>query len=188
MTDHNAYDVVRIFQLGWPHMGEAERAQASAAIARLLDWSLTESLQPDGAFAAPAGFSSSVSDAQYYGVSLLTKAGYCSTSRRSGPTAAGRRPGRPAAGSPSACEASAPRSPRPRPRGAAWRKPIRPAGLQRREAADDLQRRPASVPTRIGGAGRAGGLKRSRQRSSCRSRLSAMPARLPSIAVALRSG
>ena len=78
MTDHNAYDVVRIFQLGWRHMGEAERAQASAAIARLLDWSLTESLQPDGAFAAPAGFSSSVSDAQYYGVSLLTKTGYCS--------------------------------------------------------------------------------------------------------------
>ena len=60
------------------HMGEAQRAQASAAIGRLLDWSLTESLQPDGAFAAPAGFSSSVSDAQYYGVSLLTKTGYCS--------------------------------------------------------------------------------------------------------------
>ena len=79
MTDHNAYDVVRIFQLGLRHMGEAERAQASAAIARLLDWSLTESLQPDGAFAAPAGFSSSVSDAQYYGVSLLTKAGYCAS-------------------------------------------------------------------------------------------------------------
>ena len=79
MTDHNAYDVVRIFQLGWQHMDEAQRAQASRAIAGLLDWSLTESLQPDGSFAAPAGFSSSFSDAQYYGVSLLTKAGFCST-------------------------------------------------------------------------------------------------------------
>ena len=78
LTDHNAYDVVRIFQLGWRHMDEAQRAQAAAAIGRLVDWSLGESLQPDGAFAAPAGFSSSVSDAQYYGVSLLTKAGYCS--------------------------------------------------------------------------------------------------------------
>ena len=128
LTDHNAYDVVRIFQLGWTHMDETQRAQASAAIGRLLDWSLTESLQPDGAFAAPAGFSSSVSDAQYYGVSLLTKAGYCSSSRRSGPTAPGPRPGRPAAGLPSACKASAPRSPRPRPRGAGSRKPTRPAG------------------------------------------------------------
>jgi hypothetical protein len=79
MTDHNAYDVVRIFQLGWPHMDEAQRAQAAAAIGELLDWSLTESLQPDGLFAAPIGFSSSVSDAQYYGVSLLTKTGYCNT-------------------------------------------------------------------------------------------------------------
>lgn len=78
MTDHNAYDVVRIFQLGWPHMDEGQQAQAARAIAELLDWSLAESLQPDGSFAAPPGFSSSVSDAQYYGVSLLTKAGYCS--------------------------------------------------------------------------------------------------------------
>jgi hypothetical protein len=79
LTDHNAYDVVRIFQLGWPHMDEAQRARAARAIDGLLEWSLTESLQPDGAFAAPTGFSSSVSDAQYYGVSLLTKTGYCAT-------------------------------------------------------------------------------------------------------------
>ena len=32
---------------------------------------------PDGAFTTPGGFDSSVSDVQYYGVSLLTKAGYC---------------------------------------------------------------------------------------------------------------
>jgi hypothetical protein len=81
MTNHNAYDVVRIFQQGWPHMDETQRAQAAGAIEELLDWSLTESLQPDGSFAAPTGFSSSVSDAQYYGVSLLTKTGYCATSR-----------------------------------------------------------------------------------------------------------
>jgi hypothetical protein len=79
MTDHNAYDVVRIFQLGWPQMDAAQRAQAARAITELLDWTLSDSLQPDGAFAAPAGFSSSVSDAQYYGVSLLTKTGYCAT-------------------------------------------------------------------------------------------------------------
>lgn len=79
MTDHNAYDVVRIFQYGWPHMEASQQAQAAEAIQGLVDWSLSESLQPDGSFAAPAGFASSVSDAQYYGVSLLTKAGYCST-------------------------------------------------------------------------------------------------------------
>jgi hypothetical protein len=81
LTDDNAYDVVRIFQLGWPHMKEAQRAQAARAITELLDWTLTDSLQPDGTFAAPPGFSSSVSDAQYYGVSLLTKTGYCATAR-----------------------------------------------------------------------------------------------------------
>ena len=79
LTNHNAYDVVRILQLGWPHMDEAQRTDAAAAIQRMLDWSLTESLQDDGTFVTPGGFDSSVSDAQYYGVSLLTKAGYCST-------------------------------------------------------------------------------------------------------------
>jgi hypothetical protein len=44
----------------------------------MLDWSLGQSLQPDGSFATPGGFDSSIADAQYYGVSLLTKAGYCS--------------------------------------------------------------------------------------------------------------
>ena len=79
LTNHNAYDVVRILQHGWPHMDEAQRAQAAQAIQRMLDWSLAQSLQPDGSFVTPGGFDSSVSDAQYYGVSLLTKAGYCST-------------------------------------------------------------------------------------------------------------
>ena len=79
MNDHNAYDVVRIFQLGWPHMDATQRAAAGEAIQGLLDWSLDQSLQADGSFLASAGFASSVSDAQYYGVSLLTKTGYCST-------------------------------------------------------------------------------------------------------------
>ena len=79
MNDHNAYDVVRIFQLGWTHMDEPQRAEAAEAIAGLLDWSLSQSLQADGAFKASAGFASSVSDAQYHGVSLLTRTGFCST-------------------------------------------------------------------------------------------------------------
>ena len=78
LTNHNASDVVRILQLGWPHMDAAQRAEAAAAIDRMLQWSLTRSLQPDGSFVTPGGFDSSVSDAQYYGVSLLTKAGFCS--------------------------------------------------------------------------------------------------------------
>ena len=60
-------------------MDADQRGQAAAAIDRMLQWSLTQSLQPDGSFTTPGGFDSSVSDAQYYGVSLLTKAGYCST-------------------------------------------------------------------------------------------------------------
>ncbi len=81
LTNHNAYDVVRILQNGWTRMDAAQRAQAADAIQRMLQWSLTESLQPDGSFTTPGGFDSSVSDAQYYGVSLLTKAGYCSSNK-----------------------------------------------------------------------------------------------------------
>lgn len=79
LTNHNAYDVVRILQQGWPHMDDGQRVLSAAAIERLLQWSLRDSLQPDGTFTTPGGFDSSVSDAQYYGVSLLTKAGYCAT-------------------------------------------------------------------------------------------------------------
>ena len=42
LTNHNAYDVVRIFQSGWPHMDADQRGQSpAAAIDRMLHWSLT---------------------------------------------------------------------------------------------------------------------------------------------------
>ena len=82
LNNHNAYDVVRILDLGWRHMDAAQRTQAATAIQDLLDWSLSpDSLDADGSFVTRMNFDSSVSDAQYYGVSLLTKAGYCSTQR-----------------------------------------------------------------------------------------------------------
>ena len=104
-------------------MDDAQRGQAAAAIERMLHWSLTQSLQPDGSFTTPGGFDSSVSDAQYYGVSLLTKAGYCSTrpafwTDRGWPDA---KDG--AAASPDGCAAHEIR--RPRRRASAWRRPTR---------------------------------------------------------------
>ena len=78
LTNHNAYDVVRILEQGWTRVDEARQEQMRTAIGELLDWSLANTLRTDGSFRAEPGFSSSVSDAQYYGVSLLVKAGYCS--------------------------------------------------------------------------------------------------------------
>lgn len=80
LNNHNAYDVVRILELGWPHMDEGQRHEAADAVEGLLDWSLSpDSLDASGSFVTRTGFDSSVSDAQYYGVSMLTKAGYCNT-------------------------------------------------------------------------------------------------------------
>ena len=76
-TNHNAYDVVRILGLGWKHLDTGQRAQAAAAIDRLLQWSLRETLTEDGRFLPDAEFDGKLSAAYYYGVSLLTKAGYC---------------------------------------------------------------------------------------------------------------
>jgi hypothetical protein len=78
LNNHNAYDVVRIFEAGWPHLGAEAREQAAAAMAALVAWSLAETLRPDGSFEPVPGFDSSYSDAQYYGVSFLTRVGYCS--------------------------------------------------------------------------------------------------------------
>ena len=60
---------MRILQYGRPQMDDAQRTRSAAAIERMVQWSLRESLEPDGPFTTPGGFDSSVSDAQCYGVS-----------------------------------------------------------------------------------------------------------------------
>ena len=75
---HNAYDIVRILELGWPHLAPDAQARWRGVISDLVRTVMATTLRPDGSFAPVAGFDSSFADAQYYGVSLLVKSGYCS--------------------------------------------------------------------------------------------------------------
>jgi hypothetical protein len=81
-SNHNNYDVVRILRLGWPHMTPAEIDQARTEIRAMLKWSVSESISPDGQFRDDLGFSDSIGEAYYYGVSFLVEVGYWNTERR----------------------------------------------------------------------------------------------------------
>jgi hypothetical protein len=76
-NNHNNYDVVRLFRYGWPHMTEAERADATVIMQGMLDWAFAQSLHEtyDG-FRMDHELSSSVGAELYLGVSFLDAIGY----------------------------------------------------------------------------------------------------------------
>jgi hypothetical protein len=77
--NHNSYDVVRLLELAWPRLDEAQRAKWRLEIDELLDWTLTRTLDEEGRFRPVLGFDSSIADSFYYGVSFLTRVGFCGT-------------------------------------------------------------------------------------------------------------
>ncbi len=79
--NHNNMDVITVFQLGWSQAGAAQREATAAEIQRMLDWCLTQSLQPDGSF-KPRLPDLSTEDAEYYGVEFLVRVGYFDRSKR----------------------------------------------------------------------------------------------------------
>jgi hypothetical protein len=81
-NNHNNYDVAKILRYGWPHMTEAQRSRARAEIADMLNWTLTESLLPDGTFRTDASFFSSIGADFYFGISFLDVIGYWRPSER----------------------------------------------------------------------------------------------------------
>jgi hypothetical protein len=68
---------VRLFRYGWPHMTEAERADATVIMQGMLDWAFAQSLHEtyDG-FRMDHELSSSVGAELYLGVSFLDAIGY----------------------------------------------------------------------------------------------------------------
>ncbi len=56
LTNHNNYDVVVLFQLGWPQMRPAQRERARREIARLLSWCLETAIAEDGAVDGARGW------------------------------------------------------------------------------------------------------------------------------------
>jgi hypothetical protein len=45
---HLNWDAVKIFRIGWPYLDDVTKQQARNEISRMLQWCLTQSLQPDG--------------------------------------------------------------------------------------------------------------------------------------------
>jgi hypothetical protein len=81
MTSHNNYDVVTLFQLGWPKMSANQRRVAVQEIARLLNWCLTSAIAPDGKIGARA-IGESLPEAYYFTIAFLDTVGYFDPAKR----------------------------------------------------------------------------------------------------------
>ena len=79
--NHNNMDVVELFKAGWPQASAGQREAMAAEIERLLQWCLTQSLQPDGGFKPNSG-DGSIEEGTYYGASFLARIGYFDPAER----------------------------------------------------------------------------------------------------------
>lgn len=81
-NNHNNYDIVKILRYGWPHMTDDQRKRTGLKIRGMLDWALSQSLQPDGSFASDKNFFSSLSADYYFGISFFDEIGYWRAKKR----------------------------------------------------------------------------------------------------------
>jgi hypothetical protein len=72
--NHHLYDVAAIFKLGWTKVDAPRRATMATELKAMLDWSIAETLQPDGSFKLTEE-DDSFEEAQYFGVALFAAAG-----------------------------------------------------------------------------------------------------------------
>jgi hypothetical protein len=79
-TDHNNMDVAVLFRFGWRAANDSQRQAMAEQIGRMLDWCLTQSLQPDGTFAQ--GGDNSIEENTYFGVAFLSRIGFFDRNRR----------------------------------------------------------------------------------------------------------
>jgi hypothetical protein len=82
LTNHNNHDVAKVFRYGWPYMSADQRQRAAAAIATMLQWTLSNSLRADGSFKSVPTFFSSLGADFYFGVSFLQTIGYWDPAKR----------------------------------------------------------------------------------------------------------
>lgn len=76
-TNHNNYDLARLFKYGWPHMTEAQREEAADTVRDMVSWSFTETVRPDyEGFEADPKLASSLGAEFYFGVSFLDAAAF----------------------------------------------------------------------------------------------------------------
>jgi hypothetical protein len=81
MTNHNNYDVVTLFSLGWPFMREDQRAAARIEIRRMLDWALAHSIGADGEI-APTAAAEPLGDMYYFAAAFLDTIGFFDKQKR----------------------------------------------------------------------------------------------------------
>lgn len=79
MTNHNNYDVVELFRLGWSAMSDAQRIVATTEIQRMLDWCLTKGVTSQGEVIDFAS-GDSLPDCYYFAAAFLVTIGYFRTS------------------------------------------------------------------------------------------------------------
>jgi len=79
--NHLNWDVVTILRYAWPTLDEATKQKARAEIAKMLDWCLKQSYQPDGSFKL-SELDDTEGDAYGYAVQFLRDTGYFERSRR----------------------------------------------------------------------------------------------------------
>lgn len=82
ITTHNAYDVVRLLRLGWPHADDKQRDTGRRDIAAMLDWALRDAVMPDGTVVFDPEYYETEAAAYYFAVALLDEAGYWQPARR----------------------------------------------------------------------------------------------------------
>jgi hypothetical protein len=75
-TNHNNYDLARLFRYAWPHMSDPQRRDAARTMREMLGWSFEETVQPDyRGFRHDPKLSSSLGAEFYFGASFLVAAG-----------------------------------------------------------------------------------------------------------------
>ncbi len=76
-TNHNNYDLVRLFKYGWPHLTAEQRVEVKVLMQDMLDWSFAESIEESyEGFKFQPELSSSVGAELYFGVAFLDAVGY----------------------------------------------------------------------------------------------------------------
>jgi hypothetical protein len=76
-TNHNNYDLARLFRYGWPHMTDRQRQEAARTLQDMVNWSFAETVLPGfEGFRPDPRLSSSLGSEFYFGASFLVAAGF----------------------------------------------------------------------------------------------------------------
>lgn len=79
--NQNNYEVAELFRLGWGKARDDQKAAIRAALADMLAWNLSQSLQPDATFKVTED-DDTVESATYFGTAFLVSVGYFDKKKR----------------------------------------------------------------------------------------------------------